>query len=80
MNQDALPLSAFNRLRPEDVERLHRLLAGDPYTEGAILHFIAAKYGARNLFYLPPKVAAAILARPTDFIRAAKNYYQPRTF
>jgi hypothetical protein len=46
-------------------------------TEDQILRFIAAQYGAKNLFWLPRKVAAAILKRPADFIRAAKQYCQP---
>ena len=38
---------------------------------------IKARYGAENLLYLPPHVAAEICRRPADFIRAAKRYCQP---
>jgi hypothetical protein len=65
------------RLPVATVQRLERVLGGDPVTEDQILRFIAAQYGARNLFWLPRKVAAAILRRPADFIRAAKRYCQP---
>ncbi len=47
-------------------------------TEEMILRFIAARYGAKNLFYLPPKVAEAVIERPWDFIRAAKQHQQTR--
>lgn len=65
------------RLSPREVERLHRLLGGDPVTEERILRFISARYGARSLFYLPSHVAAAAIKRPIDFIRAAKRHTQP---
>ncbi len=65
------------RLPVGTVQRIERLVGGDPVTEEQILRFIAARYGARNLFYLPPHVAAAICKRPADFIRAAKHYCQP---
>jgi len=55
----------------------HLALGGDPVTEEMILRFIADRYGARNLFYLPPKVAAEALRRPADFIRAAKRHCEP---
>ena len=67
----------FGRLPVETVERLHRLLGGDAQVEGMVLRFIADKYGARNLFYLPPHVAREILKRPADFLRAAKEYCEP---
>ncbi len=60
------------------VERLHALLAGDPVTEGMVLAFIGDRYGARNLFFLPAKVAEQALRRPTDFMRAAKGHCQPQ--
>jgi hypothetical protein len=72
-----MQLTPWGRLRPTDVERLHRALAGDSITEDQILRFIHARYGAENLFYLPPHVAAEICKRPADFIRAAKQYCQP---
>ena len=65
------------RLHTADVLRLEVVLGGDPVTEGMILRFIADKYGARNLLYLPPKVADQILRRPADFIRAAKQHCEP---
>ncbi len=68
---------ATGRLRVYDVQRLHQVLGGDPVTEGLILRFIGDRWGARNLFYLPANVAAEILRRPADFIRAAKRHYQP---
>lgn len=68
---------ATGRLSVQTVERLHRLLGGDPRVEGMILQFIADKYGARNLLYLPPNVAKEILKRPADFIRAAKQHCEP---
>ena len=68
---------SVTRLPVATVQRLERVLGGDPVTEDQILRFIAAQYGARNLFWLPRKVAAAILRRPADFIRAAKRYCQP---
>jgi len=46
-------------------------------TEDEILRFIAAQYEAKNLFYLPPKVAGAIRKRPAAFIGAAKRHCQP---
>lgn len=64
-------------MRACEVERLHRVLGGDPVTEEAVLRFIAARYGARSLFFLPGNVAAAVLKRPGDFLRAAKVYRQP---
>jgi hypothetical protein len=72
-----MELSRFNRLLPRDVERLHRVLGGDPVTEEAVLRFIAARYGARSLALLPANVAVAILKRPGDFLRAAKLHWQP---
>ena len=65
------------RLPVATVLRIERLVGGDPVVEDQILRFIAARYGAKNLLYLPRHVAAAILKRPADFIRAAKQYCQP---
>jgi hypothetical protein len=61
-------------LDAETVRRLERVLGGDPVTEALILAFIAERYGAETLLDLPAKVAAAILQRPADFIRAAKEH------
>lgn len=65
---------ATGRLHVCDVQRIHDAVGGDPLTEEMILTFVSAKYGARNLLYLSPKVATAILERPVDFIRAAKQH------
>ena len=74
---EPLTNSETGRLSVQTVERLHRLLAGDPRVEGMILQFIADKYGARTLLHLPVPVAKAILKRPADFIQAAKNHCEP---
>jgi hypothetical protein len=65
------------RLPVATVVRIARLVGGDPVTEGEILRFIEVRYGARSLFYLPPRVAAEICKRPGDFVRAARRYCQP---
>ena len=65
------------RLSVETVERLHRLVGGDARVEGMILRFIADRYRAQNLLYLPAHVAREILKRPADFIRAAKSHCEP---
>ncbi len=65
------------RLPVATVQRIERLVGGDPRTEELILRFIAARYGAESLLYLPPQVAVEILKRPADFIRAAKHFSQP---
>ena len=59
------------------VQRIERLVGGDPVTEGQILRFIGARYGARSLFEVPAQVAAQICKRPADFLRAAKRFCQP---
>lgn len=69
--------SATGRLSAQTVERLHRLLGGDERVVDMVLRFSRDRYGAENLFYLPPHVAREILKRPADFIRAAKNYCEP---
>ena len=68
------------RLPVATVMRLERALGGDPMTEDQVLRFIAARYGAENLFYVPVHVAAAILKRPSDFIIAARRHCQPELF
>lgn len=65
------------RLPVQTVERLHRLLGGDARVEEMILRFIADRYGARSLLYVPPHVAKEVLKRPADFIQAAKNHCEP---
>jgi hypothetical protein len=62
------------------VQRIERLVGGDARTEDQILRFIAARYGARSLVHLPGQVAAEILKRPSDFVRAAKRYCEPELF
>jgi len=61
----------------ETVERLQRVVGGDRITEEQILRFIAARYACRSLVFLPPLVAAEVLKRPGDFIRAAKEFCEP---
>ncbi len=61
----------------QTVQRIERLVGGDLVTEGQILRFIGARYGAKSLVYLPVAVAAQICKRPADFIRAAKRYCEP---
>src|SRR5262249_47411143 len=58
------------RLPVGTVQRIERLVGGDPVTEDRVLRFIGARYGAKNLFYLPPHVAVQVYKRPADFIRA----------
>ena len=65
------------RLSVQTVERLHRLLGGDAHVEGMVLQFIADKYAAKNLLYLPPQVAKEILKRPADFLRAVNDHCEP---
>ena len=72
--------STLNRLPVATVQRMERLVGGDPVTEEQILRFIGARYGAKSLFYLPPHVAAQVCKRPGDFVRAAKQYCQPELF
>ncbi len=67
----------LERLPVATVEHLHRLLGGDARVEEMVLKFIADKYGARNLFHLPPPVASAIIKRPADFLNAVKNHCEP---
>jgi hypothetical protein len=68
---------ATGRLRVRDVERLHQAVGGDPVTEALVLRFIGARWGAKNLFYLPAVVAGEAVRRPADFLRAAKRHDQP---
>ena len=65
------------RLAVQTVERLHRAVGGDPVTEEWILRFIGDRFGAKNLLHLPARVAAEVLKRPADFIRAAKEHCVP---
>lgn len=78
MNLEPRTLNAgAGRLPVATVQRLERLLGGDPVTEDQVLRFIGSRYGAKNLFYLPPNVAAAICKRPAAFIEAAQRHCQP---
>ena len=74
---DAIINSETGRLSVQTVEHLHRLLGGDARGEEMVLKFIADKYGAKNLLYLPPHIAKEIIRRPADFIRAAKQHCEP---
>ena len=75
---DASSINPVNgRLRACDVQRIHDAVGGDPLTEEMILRFIADKFGAKNFFHVSPKVAAEILRRPVEFIRAAKKHCEP---
>ena len=65
------------RLSVQTVELLHRHLAGDARTEAMIIRFIEHRYGAKSLLELPPHVAREVFKRPTDFIRAAKQFCEP---
>jgi len=65
------------RLPVATVQRIERLVGGDPVTEERVLRFIADRYGARNLFHLPPHVGAEICKRPADFVSAARQYCEP---
>jgi hypothetical protein len=64
-------------LSVQTVERLHRLLGGDPHVEGMVLTYIAFRWQAKNLFYIPERFAREILNRPADFLRAAKQHSEP---
>ena len=68
------------RLPVQVVEHLHRLLGGDARTEKMVLDYIAFRWGAKNLFYVPPKAASEIIRRPADFLTAAKNHSEPELF
>jgi len=65
------------RLSVQTVERLHRLLGGDARIEAMVLDYIAERWGAKSLFYIPEKCAREILNRPADFLRAARNHFEP---
>lgn len=76
----ATPVAASQGLPVATVEHLHRLLGGDARVEDMVLKFIADKYGAKNLFHLPPPVASAIIKRPADFLKAVKQHCEPELF
>jgi hypothetical protein len=65
------------RLTVATVQRIERLVGGDPVTEERILRFIGSRFGARSLLYLAPQVAAEVLKRPADFVRTAKRHCEP---
>jgi hypothetical protein len=50
--------SQRERLSAEKVGRMHRAVGGDLLVEEMILRFIAHRYGARSLVFLPTHVAA----------------------
>ncbi len=70
-------ITATGRLPVATVQHIERLVGGDPMTEDQVLRFMASRYGAKNLLYLPRNVAAEILRRPADFVRAAKRFCEP---
>ena len=65
------------RLSVATVQHIERLVGGDALVEGIVLRFIAVRWDARNLLYLPVNVAAGIFDRPEAFIRTAKNHFEP---
>ena len=65
------------RLPVDVVEHIHRLVGGDALGEQRALDFIGAEFRARNLLYVPAKVAGEIIRRPADFILAAKRHAAP---
>ena len=64
-------------LTASELDRLERLLGGDVHVEEMVLRFIADKYKAQNLSYLPRHVARQIFMRPADFLRAVKKHCEP---
>jgi len=42
-----------------------------------VIGFIGEKYGAKNLFYVPHKVAGEIFKRPNNSLRAVKKHCEP---
>ncbi len=77
LNADLKLEISEGQLAAETVARMERLVGGNPVTEGQVLRFIEAKYGAKNLFYLPAHVAAQVCRRPADFIRAVQRFCEP---
>ncbi len=65
------------RLPLATVRHLDRVLGGDPVTEDLVVQYIAARWGARNLFYVPRDKAADILKNPAAFIGSLKRRSQP---
>lgn len=74
-----LPLTnpETGRLSVQTVDRLQRLVGGEARVEDMVLRFIADRYGAKSLVYLPPQVAREALRRPADFLRAVKEHCEP---
>jgi len=50
-----------------------RQLGGDPETEQAVMVFIYRKWGVKNLWRLPARIADEIIKRPADFLKRAKD-------
>ena len=65
------------RLPVQVVEHLHRLVGGDARVEKMVLAYIAFRWNAPNLFYIPPKTTGEIIRRPADFLTATKNHTEP---
>ncbi len=76
-DMNGMSIGNGRRLPSATVQRIERLVGGDRVTEERVLRFIADRYGARNLFYVPARVAAQVCRRPGDFVRAAKRYCEP---
>ena len=65
------------RLPVDVIQHIHRLVGGDAHVEEMVLRFIADRYGAMSLLYLPPHIAREIIRRPADFLAAVKNHCEP---
>jgi len=61
------------RLTVSEVQRLERLLGGDPELELRVLLTIKERYGAATLLEIPRHVAVQIEARPQAFLRMVKT-------
>lgn len=60
-------------LPPTTCWELMRQLGGDPETEQAVMVFIRRKWGVKNLWRLPARIADEIIKRPADFLKRAKD-------
>ncbi len=72
-NQMATGAPKRARLSAGEVQRLERLLGGDPELELRVLLAIEERYGARTLLEIPRRVAEQIEARPQAFLRMVKT-------
>ena len=73
--------SAFRELVSRYIDLVYstafRLVGGDARVEKMVDDYIAFRWGAKNLFYVPPNVAGEIIRHPADFLTAAKNHAEP---